>query len=63
MGRSIRLVGVALVAALALAAGGGGEEAPTQAAPSASSPLVIDDGTLAAGEPVAQPAGSLFEVG
>ena len=60
MGRSIRLVGVALVAALALAACGGGEdEAPTQAAPSASSPLVVDDGTLAAGEKIASPKGEV----
>jgi hypothetical protein len=60
VGRSIRLVGVALVAALALAACGGGEdEAPTQAAPSASSPLVVDDGTLAAGEKIASPKGEV----
>jgi hypothetical protein len=60
VGRSIRLVGVALVAALALAAcGGGEEEAPTQAVPSASSPLVVDDGTLAAGEKIAAPKGEV----
>jgi hypothetical protein len=51
---------VALVAALTLAAcGGGKEEAPTQAAPSASSPLVVDDGTLAAGEAIAAPKGEV----
>jgi hypothetical protein len=51
---------VALVAALALAAcGGGQEETPTQAAPSASSPLVVDDGTLAAGEKIAAPKGEV----
>jgi hypothetical protein len=60
VGRSIRLVGVALVAALVLAAcGGGEEEAPTQAVPSASSPLVVDDGTLAAGEKIAAPKGEV----
>jgi hypothetical protein len=59
VGRRIRLVGVALAAALALAACGGGEEALTQAAPSASSPLVVDDGTLAAGEKIAAPKGDV----
>ena len=59
MGRRIRLVGVALAAALALAACGGGEETPTQAAPSASSPLVVDDGTLAAGAKIAAPKGEV----
>jgi hypothetical protein len=60
VGRSIRLVGVELVAALALAAcGGGQEETPTQAAPGASSPLVVDDGTLAAGEKIAAPKGEV----
>jgi PAS domain-containing protein len=55
VGRRIRLVGVAL----ALAACGGGEETPTQAAPSASSPLVVDDGTLAAGAKIAAPKGEV----
>jgi hypothetical protein len=51
---------VALVAALALAACGGGKEgASTQAAPSASSPLVVDDGTLAAGKRIAAPKGEV----
>ena len=59
MGRSIRLVVVALVAALAVAACGG-KEAPEQAAaPGASSPLVVDDGTLAAGEKIAAPKGDV----
>jgi hypothetical protein len=50
VGRSIRLVVVALVAALAVAACGGKEEAPTRtAAPNPSSPRVVDDGTLVAG--------------
>ena len=49
MGGSIRLVVVALVAALAVPACGGKEEAPTQAAPDPSTPRVVDDGTLADG--------------
>ena len=53
MGRSIRLVVVALVMALAVAAcGGKQEEAPQAAGPNASSPQVVDDGTLAAGEEI-----------
>ena len=60
MGRSIRLVVVALVAALAVAAcGGKEEEAPKAAAPSASSPQVVDDGTLAAGEKISAPKGEV----
>jgi hypothetical protein len=59
VGRSIRLVGVALVAALALAACGGEEEAADKAAPSASAPLVVDDGTLTAGEKIAAPEGEV----
>jgi hypothetical protein len=59
VGRSIRLVVVALVTALAVAACGG-KEAPEQAAASgASSPLVVDDGTLAAGEKIAAPQGEV----
>jgi hypothetical protein len=51
VGRSIRLVVVALVMALAVAAcGGKQEEAPQAAGPNASSPQVVDDDTLAAGE-------------
>jgi hypothetical protein len=60
VGRSIRLVVVALVAALAVAACGGKEEAPGQAAsPDASRPMVVDDGTLAAGEKIAAPKGEV----
>jgi hypothetical protein len=61
VGRSIiRLVVVALVAALAVAACGGKEEAPTQAAaPDPSTPRVVDDGTLAAGEKISAPKGEV----
>jgi hypothetical protein len=60
VGRSIRLVVVALVAALAVAACGGKEDTPGQAAaPGASSPTVVDDGTLAAGEKIAAPRGEV----
>ena len=60
MGRSIRLVVVALVAALAVAACGGKEEAaPKAAAPSASTPQVVDDGSLAAGEKISAPEGEV----
>jgi hypothetical protein len=60
VGRSIRLAGLALVAALALAACGGKEDTPEQtAAPAASSPTVVDDGTLAAGEKIAAPKGEV----
>ena len=59
MGRGIRLVVVALVAALAVAACGGKEEAPTQAAPDPSTPQVVDGGTLAAGEKVSAPKGDV----
>jgi hypothetical protein len=51
---------VALVAALAVAACGGKEEAPTQtAAPDPSTPQVVDDGTLAAGEKISAPKGEV----
>ena len=60
MGRSIRLVMVALVAALAVAAWAGKEEAPTRsAAPDASTPRVVDNGTLAAGEKISAPKGEV----
>ena len=60
MGRNIRLVVVALVAALSVAACGGKEEAPTQAAtPDPSTPRVVDDGTLAAGEKISAPKGEV----
>lgn len=60
MGRSIRLVVVALVMALAVAACGGKDEAATQApAPSASTPQVVDDGSLAAGQKISAPQGEV----
>ena len=60
MGRSIRLVVVALVTALAVAACGDGKEAPTQsAAPDPSTPQVVNGGTLAAGEKVSAPKGDV----
>ena len=60
MGRSIRLVVVGLVLALAVAACGGKDEAePQTAAPSASTPQVVDDGSLAAGQKVAAPDGEV----
>jgi len=60
VGRSIRLVVVALVAALAVAACGGKEEAPSQAAaPDPSTPRVVDAGTLAAGEKISLPKGEV----
>ena len=60
MGRSIRLVVVVLVVALAVAACGGKEEAaPKATAPSASTPQVVDDGSLAAGEKIAAPEGEV----
>jgi hypothetical protein len=60
VGRSIRLVVVALAVALAVAACGGKEEAaPKAAAPSASTPQVVDDGSLAAGEKIAAPEGEV----
>jgi hypothetical protein len=56
VGRSIRLVAVALVAALAVAACGGKEEkTPEASSTDVSSPLVVDDGTLAAGEKISAP--------
>ena len=60
MGRSIRLVVVALVTALAVAACGGKDEATEQtASPVASSPTVVDAGSLAAGEKIAAPRGEV----
>jgi ABC-type glycerol-3-phosphate transport system substrate-binding protein len=60
VGRSIRLVVLALVAALALAAcGGNDEEAPKATATDSSSPQVVADGSLAAGEKVAAPKGDV----
>jgi hypothetical protein len=60
MSRSIRLVVVAAVTALAVAACGGKEEAAApSAAPNASAPQVVDDGTLAAGEKIGKPDGEV----
>ncbi len=59
MARSIRLVVVAVAAALALAACGGNDKAASTAAPGASVPTVVSNGTLAAGEPVAAPKGEV----
>ena len=60
MGRSIRLVVVALVTALAVAACGGKDKATEQtASPAASSPTVVDAGSLAAGEKIAAPRGEV----
>jgi hypothetical protein len=59
--RSIRLAALAMVAALAVAACGGGEKSPTPSAsaPDVSVPLVVDDGTLAAGEKIGAPKGEV----
>ena len=60
MGRSIRLGVVGLALTLAVAACGGKDEADLQAAaPSASTPQVVDDGSLAAGQKVAAPEGEV----
>jgi hypothetical protein len=60
VGRSIRLIVLALVAALALAAcGGNDEEAPKATATDSSLPQVVADGSLAAGEKVAAPKGDV----
>ncbi len=60
MGRSIRLVVLALVAALAVAACGGKDDTPRPAAaPAAPMPTVVDEGTLAAGEKLPAPKGEV----
>jgi hypothetical protein len=60
VGRRIRLVVVALVVALAVASCGGKDEATTKApAPSASTPQVVDDGSLAAGQKISAPRGEV----
>jgi hypothetical protein len=60
VGRSIRLVVVVLAVALAVSACGGKDEAPPKAAaPSPSSPLVVDDGSLVAGEKISAPKGEV----
>jgi hypothetical protein len=51
---------MALVVALAVAACGGKDEAGTKApAPSASTPQVVDDGSLAAGQKISAPQGEV----
>jgi hypothetical protein len=51
---------VALVTALAVAACGGKDEAGTQAStPNASTPQVVDDGSLAAGQKISAPQGEV----
>jgi hypothetical protein len=57
--RNLRLAALALVAALAVAACGGGEKTPSASAPDVSVPLVVDDGTLAAGEKIGAPKGEV----
>ena len=60
MRKSIRLVLVALAAALALTACGGKDKAaPAAATPSASTPTVVNNGTLAAGNKIAAPKGEV----
>ena len=60
MGRSIRLVMVALVAALAVAACGGKKEAAPQAtATDSSAPQVVADGSLTAGQRISAPKGEV----
>ena len=58
MRRSIRLVVLALVVAVA-ACGGKDEAATTAPAPSASTPQVVDDGSLAAGQKISAPHGEV----
>ena len=59
MGRSIRLVVVTLATALVVAACGKQQAPNRTAAPDASRPTVVDDGTLAAGERIAAPKGEV----
>ncbi|HTE68195.1 MAG TPA: molybdopterin-dependent oxidoreductase [Actinomycetes bacterium] len=60
MERRIRLILVALVVALAVAACGGKEDkAPQASKTDVSSPLVVDDGSLAAGEKISAPTGEV----
>ncbi len=60
MRRSIRLVVVGLAVALVLAAcGGRDEEAPRAAPPIASTPTVVSDGSLAAGQKISAPKGEV----
>jgi hypothetical protein len=58
--RSIRLMVVALAAALALAACGGKDAAAPQAAvTSPATPTVVSNGTLTAGKPISAPKGEV----
>jgi hypothetical protein len=59
--RSIRLVVVALAAALALAACGGKDDAAPEAAAATSpaTPTVVSNGTLTAGKPISAPKGEV----
>jgi hypothetical protein len=60
VGRSIRLIVVVLATALTVAACGGEDEAtPSAATPDASTPQVVDDGSLAAGEQISAPEGEV----
>jgi hypothetical protein len=60
VGRSIRLIVVALATALAVAACGAKDEAtPSTASPNASTPQVVDDGSLAVGERISAPKGEV----
>jgi hypothetical protein len=60
VGRSIRLIVVALATTLTVAACGAKDEAtPSAAAPDASTPQVVDDGSLAAGEKISAPEGEV----
>ncbi len=59
MGRNLRLVVMVLVTALALAACGKDEAPPPAATPSASTPQVVDDGDLAAGQKISAPDGEV----
>jgi hypothetical protein len=59
VGRNLRLVVMVLVTALALAACGKDEAPPPAATPSASTPQVVDDGDLAAGQKISAPDGEV----
>jgi hypothetical protein len=60
VGRSIRLIVLALATALAVAACGAKDEAtPSTASPNASTPQVVDDGSLAVGERISAPKGEV----
>ena len=60
VGRSIRLIVVAPATVLTVAACGGEDEAtPSATTPDASTPRVVDDGSLAAGEKISAPEGEV----